>query len=60
VVFAAEKLGRVSLKNITKRDPRLRDRPPDVECDPNRAGPPILPDKEEKIAGSVERAENGG
>ena len=51
VDFAAEKLGRVSLKNITKEIHAYEIVTPNVEFDPNRAARPILrPDKEEKIA----------
>jgi class 3 adenylate cyclase len=61
VDFAAEKLGRVSLKNITKEVHAYEIVTPNVEFDPNREARPILrPDKEEKIiAAPLSEPKNG-
>ncbi len=57
VDFAAEKLGKVSLKNITKEIHAYEIVTPNVEFDPNRDARPVLkPDKVEKgvvMEGSV-------
>jgi len=51
VEFKAEKLGRVSLKNITKEIHAYEIATPNIEFDPNRDARTILvPDKEEKAA----------
>ena len=51
VDFTAEKLGRVSLKNITKEIHAFEITTPNVEFDPNWTARPMLrPDKEEKLA----------
>lgn len=54
VDFAAEKLGKVSLKNITKEIQAYEIATPNVDFDPNRTARPILrPDKDEKILASA-------
>ncbi|MFA6505369.1 MAG: adenylate/guanylate cyclase domain-containing protein [Treponemataceae bacterium] len=54
VDFKAEKLGRVSLKNITKEIHAYEIATPNVEFDPNAAARTILvPDKEEKAVSDL-------
>lgn len=57
VDFTAEKLGPVSLKNITKEIRVYEIVTPNVEFDPNRDARPILrPDKAEKVAATAVNA----
>ncbi len=57
VDFAAEKLGRVSLKNITKEIHAYEIATPNVEFDPNRSAKPILVPEQQANSSNIKQNE---